>query len=185
MNISDILKKYEHLNVDTDKNTTHGYVDYFYNQEFKRFKNKKISLCEIGIYFGASLSLWDKYFTDAKILGIDNQNMILEKYYPDYSDNVNYVFYDAYDKNFAESLKNFDIIIDDGPHTLESQKLFIKYYLPKLNDNGILIIEDIQDYSWFDELIKETPEEYRKNIDCIDLRNIKSRYDDMIFVIRK
>ena len=46
----------------------------------------------------------------------------------------------------------FDIIFDDGPHTVKSQKECIEYYLPMLNNNGTMFIEDIQSVDDFDEL---------------------------------
>lgn len=183
--VSDILNSDEFLNSYTDKDTCHSYATHFYNDKFLKFKNKKINLCEVGIYYGASLFLWDRYFEDATILGIDREYNVIDQYVESNSDRITHIFHDAYDPNFVNCISNFDIIIDDGPHTLESQKLFIKYYFPKLNDGGILIIEDVQDVSWFEELINETPEEYRNNISCIDLRHIKGRYDDLLFVITK
>ena len=44
---------------------------------------------------------------------------------------------------FVSKLNNFDIIIDDGPHSLESQLKFIDLYYPKTNLGGVVIIEDI------------------------------------------
>jgi len=35
-------------------------------------------------------------------------------------------------------------MLDDGPHTLESMKQFIKLYSQIMTDDGILIIEDVQ-----------------------------------------
>jgi hypothetical protein len=36
------------------------------------------------------------------------------------------------------------MVLDDGPHTLESMIKFIEFYSQILADDGILIIEDVQ-----------------------------------------
>jgi hypothetical protein len=75
--------------------------------------------------------------------------------------------------------------LDDGPHTLESMIFFINHYLPLLKDDGILIIEDIPDINWTQILINNTPEQYKKYIEIADLRIVKNRWDDIMFIIKK
>ena len=77
------------------------------------------------------------------------------------------------------------MILDDGPHTLESMKACIQLYLPLLADDGILIIEDIQSMEWLDELRNEVSPDLRKYIKTYDLRTVKNRHDDILFVIDK
>ena len=50
---------------------------------------------------------------------------------------------DAYQEEVANKLPKFDIIIDDGPHTPESQSRCVEVYLSKLKKEGVLFIEDI------------------------------------------
>lgn len=172
----------------TDKNTGHSYISNFYEKEFLNYKDKDISLLEIGIDCGASLKLWREYFKNAeKIVGIDIGNYIPPKYKN--IKNITYIFEDAYNKEVSNKLGTFDIIIDDGPHSLESQIKTIEYYLPQLNKNGILIIEDIQDESWIKNLEEQVIITSKVcSIDCsfevIDLRSNKNRYDDLMFIIR-
>lgn len=173
----------------TDKNTIHSYVDNFYEKEFKKYLNQKISLLEIGIEFGSSLKLWSEYFKDAeKIIGLDIQNKLLPEHQE--IENVNIIFEDAYQKEFADTLGKFDIIIDDGPHTLESQLNAIELYLPKLKKGGVFIIEDIQSEEWIRELQNKYQEVCDLNqfqeisFEFIDLRGIKERYDDLMIVMR-
>ena len=97
---------------------------------------------------------------------------------------------DAYNNDFFTTHllnKNikFDFMLDDGPHTLESMKQFIKLYSQIMTDDGILIIEDVQNVQWANELIMEVPEELRKFIKIYDLRKNKNRYDDIVFTIDK
>jgi len=77
------------------------------------------------------------------------------------------------------------MILDDGPHTLESMKQFIKLYLPLLTLDGVLIIEDVQCIDWFDALKEVVPHDFLQYVKTYDLRHIKNRYDDLIFTIDK
>jgi cephalosporin hydroxylase len=168
-------------NSKTDKNTIHSYLDTYENL-FNKKKLEKINLLEVGIYNGGSIKLWSNYFINGTIYGIDitSINEI-------FSENVK-IFQntDAYDQSFVDSYfksTNFDILIDDGPHTFDTVVKFIELYLPLLSKNGIFIIEDIQDWSWIDNLIQIVPDHYKQYIKVADLRNIKNRYDDILFII--
>ncbi len=86
---------------------------------------------------------------------------------------------------FEKKGVKFDFILDDGPHTLESMKQFIHLYSKVLTDDGILIIEDVQDPNWFNILYEETPNHLKQYISTYDLRGNKNRYDDLVFVINK
>ena len=174
----------DNIGTGTDKNTVHNYVKGFYENEFSKFQDKEINLLEIGICHGGSLFLWQKYFKNAKIYGFDiTDSEILDRYRN--IENVRQLFMNAYEEETVSKLPNFDIIIDDGPHSLESQIEFIKLYLPKLNTGGVLVIEDIQQYEHFSILDDVVPEEFKENIQHVDLRADIGRYDDMMFIIRK
>jgi len=103
------------------------------------------------------------------------------------NENITLVINDGYDKRVADSLPNFDIIIDDGPHTLSSMLSFIELYLPKLNHGGVLVIEDVQSVEWL-PLLRDKFFSMKTNNDeyiVIDLRMTRGRYDDLMFVVRR
>jgi hypothetical protein len=79
----------------------------------------------------------------------------------------------------------FDFMLDDAPYTLESMIQFIKLYSQIMSDDGILIIEDVQHYSWISILRNEVPENLKAFIKVYDLRHNKGRYDDIVFTIDK
>ena len=79
----------------------------------------------------------------------------------------------------------FDIIIDDGPHTLESQQFVIASYLPLLNSGGVLVIEDIENFSYVEILKRCVPASSEFEIEVIDLRRIKNQSDDVLFIIKR
>jgi hypothetical protein len=187
MKLIDILLQTKDLNnpnhlIGTDKNTIHSYIDYFYESELIKYKDKFINLLEIGMSSGGSLFLWRQYFANAKIYGLD----IMDVLRPQYKNlkNTEYIINNAYDINFMNSLPNFDIIIDDGPHSLDSQLFTLINYSKKLNSNGILIIEDIDNQNNLDILVQNIPQEYKDKFQVFDLRSIKNRYDDIIIVLR-
>jgi hypothetical protein len=97
---------------------------------------------------------------------------------------------DAYDYNFFNEKflnKNikFDVMIDDGPHTLETMIQFIKLYSQIMTDDGILIVEDVQSIDWIDELKNAVPENLQSYIKWYDLRKNKNKSDDIVFTIDK
>jgi glutaredoxin-related protein len=88
-------------------------------------------------------------------------------------------------EQFINKNIKFDFMLDDGPHTLESMKQFIRLYSQLMTDDGILIIEDVQSSDWINVLINEVPENLKQFIKVYDLRENKNRYDDIVFTIDK
>lgn len=164
----------------TDKNTYHCYVDEVYEDLFKTVRDSTKKLLEIGVDTGASLFMWKDYFHNANIVGLDN------KICPqaEDEDRIKHIVKDAYNYETLELIPDdFDIIIDDGPHTLDSMLFLIQEYSKKINDTGILIIEDIQDFHWVNILKSKMPDGF--NVKVKDLREIRNRYDDIIMIITK
>lgn len=178
-------------NLRTDKNTTHAYLP-LYDVLLESKKNSATNILEIGIaQSGGSIKLWNDYFQNAQIYGIDiiPSDMVWQHLYS-LSRVKLYTSTNGYSKEFVDStFKNlgikFDMVIDDGPHTLESMISFIKLFSPLLKDDGILIIEDIQCIEWLDILKNNVDDDLRKYILSYDLRSIKNRYDDIVFTINK
>jgi hypothetical protein len=182
-------------NTKTDKNTSHSYIQA-YEELFYIKKNDINNILEIGIGEpkenkdnGGSIKLWHDYFLNSNVYGLDihhisniNENIVNK-------DRIKlFTSVNAYSNSFIEeNLKDikFDILIDDGPHTLDSMIFFLKNYLPLLNKEGILVIEDIPDIKWINILYDNTPADLKQNIHIYDLRHIKNRWDDILFVIKK
>jgi len=177
----------------TDKNTAHSYIETYE----KLFQNKKESaknVLEIGIgdlfdLNGASIKLWRSYFENSIVYGIDvlDKSRILPELLID-NHIILYTETDAYNPEFVEStfINNnlkFDIIIDDGLHTLESMKTVLNLYSQILAEKGIIVLEDIQNIDWIPQLINATPNHLKTYIEIYDLRHIKGRWDDILFVI--
>ena len=136
------------INSTTDKNTVHSYLPLYQKLLINKKETAK-NVLEVGIYYGASIKLWSDFFTNANIYGLDILN--IELVWEVIKNKENIILYtsiDAYDENFFithflnKNIK-FDIMLDDGDHSLKSMKQFIKLYSQIMTDDGILIIEDI------------------------------------------
>ncbi len=180
-------------NRNTDKNTTHSYLE-LYNTLLTRMRTTATNVLEVGIgnfgpKNGGSLKLWRDYFTKAQVYGLDiiPRHMVLDELLDD-PRVVLYTQTNAYDPEFVDKTfkeMRFDFMLDDGPHTLESMLKFIELYADLLTDDGILIIEDVQSIDWVSFFEIQTPEHLKKYIRVYDLREIKGRYDDIVFTIDK
>ena len=174
----------------TDKNTTHSYLDLYQSLlEAKKYSAKTV--LEIGIHRGGSTKLWYDFFPNATIHALDilPSNEISD----DLKDEDRIILHtstNAYDetffkKTFLDKNVKCDFMLDDGPHTLETMKEFIRLYSQLMTDDGILIIEDVQSIDWLPQLTEIVPEHLKKYIKTYDLRRNKGRYDDIVFTINK
>ena len=172
----------------TDKNTVHSYLP-LYQRLLAGKKETAANVLEVGIYRGGSIKLWGDFFTNAIVYGLDitDEHIVCESIKTHERIRL-YTSVNAYDVNFVTSeftnkgLK-FDFMLDDGPHTLESMVKFIKLYSNLMTDDGILIIEDVPDWSWIAALESIVPPQLLQYVKVYDLRSIKGRYDDIVFTI--
>ena len=179
----------------TDKNDWHGYCDY-YEKTLSEYKEKEVFVLELGTNYGCSAIMWYDFLPKSQLLLLDIEETINPKCW-DIMDANRFIYAncDAYDEETPSEVKTlipngFDIIFDDGPHTIESQKKCIEYYIPMLNNNGIMFIEDVQKIEDFDDLEEQFNEvtetlEGKYSFEKIDLRYVKDRYDDLIFCIKR
>ena len=174
----------------TDKNTTHSYLPLYQNLLIKKKESAK-NVLEIGIDKGGSIKLWSDFFLNANVYGLDIIN--IQNVWEGINNKEKIILHtsiDAYNNDFFithflnKNIK-FDFMLDDGPHTLESMKQFIKLYSQIMTDDGILIIEDVQNWGWIATLKNEVPENLKQFIKVYDLRKNKNRYDDIVFTIDK
>jgi cephalosporin hydroxylase len=192
MNLREIIAHYDinghEKDGGTDKDTFHSYIE-MYEQFLAPLIDKSAVVAEVGIQYGGSMLLWQDYLPKAKFIYLDNVDAVHAKVY----DNLDLkrskiLFEDAYTQEAAAKVKKLapegiDFIIDDGPHTLESQCQFLSLYLPLLAEGGMAVIEDVQSTDWFVSLAMRVPDGFV--IEAIDLRDTKGRYDDLVFAVTK
>jgi hypothetical protein len=185
MSLEELVDNYR-----TDKNTTHSYLD-LYERLLVSKKETAKNVLEVGIDKGGSIKLWSDYFKNATVYGLDIIDV--RTMWEGIKNNDKIILYtstDAYNTDFF--VKTFlnkgikcDLMLDDGPHTLEIMKQFINLYSQIMTDDGILIIEDVPNINWIDILKQEVPEHLKSFIQVYDLRKNKGRYDDIVFTIDK
>jgi hypothetical protein len=119
--------------------------NYFdiYEEIFKKYKDKKITLVEIGIGDGGSLHMWKKYFKkDSRIIGIE-MNPDAKKLE---SDGFEIFIGDQSSKNFwkkfYKKIGKIDILLDDGGHRNIQQITSLVESINYINDKGMIVIED-------------------------------------------
>jgi SAM-dependent methyltransferase len=179
---------YKSIEPKSDKGTLHDYIDSYYSNEFTNKRLEKLSILEIGVRRGDSLNLLSKWFINSDIIGIDNGSEI-------HQSNVEFIKTLSNTKLFLENAyvdstinkfenDSFDYIIDDGPHTLETQIISIEKWLKKIKPGGKLIIEDIQSIDDLNKLVLYANDTDMK-WEVYDLRNNKGRYDDVLLFIEK
>lgn len=137
----------------TDKWGGHRYAQH-YDTHFRPFRNKKLTLLEIGVggyenpkYGGESLRMWKAYFPKAMIYAID----IYEK--KAHEENRIKIFQGSQaDADFLKLVCKktgpLDIIVDDGSHINSHVLITFKTLFPFLKEGGIYVIEDVQTSYW-------------------------------------
>jgi len=173
------------LNKETqsDKGTYHSYIDMYYEETLKNYKDKTITLLEIGVNAGRSLELWAKYFNESStIIGIDKKITI--PYKPS-KKNMHYIIGDATKEETVKKFDSLDIIIDDGSHRIQDQLKSFNLLYPKLKESGVYIIEDIRDIDNTITQFKDLENSHKVNVKIFDFRKLKNIKDDVIVEITK
>lgn len=167
MSNNDLLsigKKFE-----TDK-VTHFYLPH-YEKILSHLRDSHIKILEIGVFKGASIRMWREYFPNAEIHCVDINEINLSDL-----NNVTMHIVDCDSKeslkSFAEKLGEFDVIIDDGGHTMRQQQNALEVLWPNLKKGGIFIMEDMH------TSIKEFYPEY-------NVENQPTTYDLFISLLQK
>lgn len=139
----------------TDRGSHHNYSE-LYETHLKHLKDETFNLLEVGIGSpyscemfqrkkqynpGAGLRTWKEYFPNANIYGADiNKNVLFSE---------NRILTEWVDQYKADTIKalfkgvTFKVIIDDGCHEFNANKLLLQTIFHRLEDGGVYVIEDI------------------------------------------
>ncbi len=122
------------------------WTHYFdiYHRHLQKFIGKEVNLVEVGIYSGGSLGMWKEYFgPKCHIYGIDIEPAC--KCYENAKTKV--LIGDQEDRGFwkksLQEMPPIDILIDDGGHMPNQQKVTLEETLPYIKPGGVYICEDI------------------------------------------
>lgn len=181
----------------------HNYTAYYYNL-FNNIKNNKLRIFELGLGTnytdvpsnmgingkpGASLRGWKEFFPNSDIFGADIDRRVLFN-----EDGIKTYYCDQTNKNAIANLwsnpdlsENFDIIIDDGLHEINANKIFFENSHHKLNIGGVYIIEDChtQMQKNFTSLINQWKLQYPNFTFWINTLQHKNTFDNDLIVIKR
>lgn len=131
------------LSFGTDKASGgHGFLAEYENY-LGQYRESEFILLEIGGYLGGSLKMWEEYFQKAHIVCVDVDSKVR-----DYSsDRISVEIGSAGDPLFLDSVvKKYGrplVIIDDGSHRWDHQRIALTTLFPHLLPGGYYIEEDI------------------------------------------
>ena len=128
---------------DTDKAGS-SYVEY-YDRYFGPLRQQPVRMLELGILHGGSLLMWEEYFSDGFIVGLDLDEIALPgshervRIYQGRQEDTKLL-----DRIAEESApQGFDIIIDDAAHMgVLARTSFWHLFDRHLKPGGIYVIED-------------------------------------------
>ena len=156
--LCELAKKYEtdkggeHLRysgADSESGSCHNYTPY-YDAMFKGRRDQVELVLEIGAYRGCSLKMWEDYFPNAQIIGLDHAADCMKGGSSSFltsADTRIHTF--LADQNNPVSLRaavrdmKFDIIIDDGSHERPHQLVSLYVLLSSLKPGGLYVVEDL------------------------------------------
>lgn len=147
----------------TDKQWRHKYGEV-YDTLLTRHRLPARRVLELGIDQGGSLRSWLQAFPGAEVCGVDIKPIKMRP-----RPNLTVIQADAYNPAFVESLPgDWDVIVDDGPHTLDSMQFVAAHYVDKLAPHGTLIIEDVMAAAWVPQIAAVMEPRFRQRAFGID-----------------
>jgi hypothetical protein len=173
----------------TDKATYHNFTD-FYEDFFKIYSSPRI--LEIGVFNFSSISMYLEYYDNPYIIGMDIEDK--SHYVNDKWKFVNGDQTNINDlKKCVDGEKPFDIIIDDGGHSMKQQQVSFGFLIDYIKPGGIYILEDLHtsfrpEYIEHDceyisytmlELIKQKQTPFSNYIDLDQQKNIIDKIDNI------
>jgi hypothetical protein len=169
----------------SDKGTMHSYIEY-YERHFEPHR-ALASILEIGVMTGGSMLLWQHYFDSVFLTGVDlrkgfNQSL-------PFQDELKYVTWhwgiDSTNPDQVPDLKQYQFVIDDGAHDLESQIKTLKNYWQFVQPGGTYFIEDIENDANTEALRKFIADWVQEPHTVDYYRGFAHRSDDRIIAITK
>ena len=190
MTLAELIKQFEAADcrTGTDKASVHSYGPT-YERILAPYRGTIGNVLEIGLMSGKSLLMWEKYFAHATVFGMDLDDQPhggMADLRPLIAEGTHRIMLgdagnaETVDRLFGDTM--FDVVIEDAGHDLASQLAIYKNFRDRVNPGGIYIIEDVADIdATREQFLAIDPE---REVEVIDLRRVKGRFDDVLVVIR-
>lgn len=134
-----------------NKRLIHKWIHYFdiYDRHFSPYINKAVTIIEFGVFHGGSLQMWKNYFgKKARVIGIDIdprcKNLEEDQIEIHIGDQENRDFL----RKLSREIRNIDIVIDDGGHTMNQQITTFEEMFPRVRNGGTYLVEDLHTSYW-------------------------------------
>lgn len=163
-----------------DKGSVHSYIEQ-YEWLLAPYRKPGTVLMEVGIALGHSIAMWREYLPKgATVIGVEPK-IVFDGKQPQFNDTV-LIECDGTKSELLERLKPYwlDVVIDDASHMTNDQISTFSLLRHKMRPGGIYVIEDIL------ALDAELPryKALHPNLQIIDNRHVKGRFDDVLLVYR-
>ncbi|HEX9145215.1 MAG TPA: class I SAM-dependent methyltransferase [Candidatus Binatia bacterium] len=129
--------------------TGHGYT-IVYEEFFESLRDLPVKLLEIGVGGGPSIQMWLEYFEHGEIYGLDIASGTNPWNTPGGEGNLRYTFMQGNQSDktmwecyFANSGRDFDVIIDDGSHMSGDIITAFGCAWPAVKKGGLYCVEDL------------------------------------------
>lgn len=126
------------IDFNTDK-IKHGYLPVY--EQIADQLGYSATVCEIGVFEGGSLEMWQHFFPDGLIVGVDIMPRCI------WPEGTVKLLMDQADPRLPDHLieissQGYDLIVDDGNHRAAFVERSYKNLWPILRPGGFYVIED-------------------------------------------
>ena len=134
-----------------DGRPVHKLTGYFkaYENHFSRFRDREVTMYEIGCGKGGSLQMWKKWLGPrARIIGVD-----IKPHCKSFEEEQIYVAIGSQaDPKFLRDLHakfgTPDIVLDDGSHQMAHMRATFDVLYPLTSPTGVYAVEDLHTCYW-------------------------------------
>jgi hypothetical protein len=134
-----------------DHRRTHKWYQYFpvYESHLRRFRNRHLTVFEIGVGEGGSLEQWRAYLGPfAVLVGIDSNPACAQVAEEEIRIRIGRQEDTAFLSDVLAEFGPPDIVIDDGSHLQPKLTATFEFLYPHVAKNGVYIVEDLHAAYW-------------------------------------
>lgn len=166
----------------TNKEVDHGYLTHVYQNIAEQIQVK--SILEIGLMWGNSLKLWSSYFNAEVCIGVENSASVSQRDFESFP-NVTVLNKDAFKSRTYKALPdNISLVIDDANHTKYQQSRSTSFYVKKLQELGVMVVEDVHaSKSYIYNILRSIPPSLKVKVWVVDLTSLKNKLPNSICVV--
>ena len=141
MDLFDLSRKYNCVKTYDKFKYAWAFCKEIYPKHFGPRRDIIKTVLEIGVHAGGSLRMWEEYFPKAQIYGIDIIDCFQDE------GRIKFRQGNQADSAFlldvTSEVGSWDIVIDDGSHVFNDQKVSFETLWPHLSQGGLYAIEDV------------------------------------------